>query len=83
MRSAARNKEAGDGFSMTEYRLDGVIYSVATDLVICSVRRKQDRASSEIQIIDARVPPTPTAWCLPPCRSTMTQPVMGGTLFSC
>ncbi|CAL1388510.1 unnamed protein product [Linum trigynum] len=80
LRSAApRNKEAGDGFSMTEYRLNGV----AIDLVICSVRRKQDRASSEIQIIDARVPPTPTAWCLRPCRSMMTQPVIGGTVFLC
>ncbi|CAI0557687.1 unnamed protein product [Linum tenue] len=79
--AAARKKETGDGFSMTEYRLDGVFDSVATDLVMCSVRRKEGRASSsEIEINDAAVP---MAWCLRPCRSIMAQPMMGGRVFSC
>ncbi|CAL1388585.1 unnamed protein product [Linum trigynum] len=85
---AARKKDAGDGFSMTEYRLDGVLNCVATDLVMCSVRRKESRASSEMEIIDAGVPPamatpTSTGWRLRPCGSTMIQPVMGGMAFLC
>ncbi|CAI0445335.1 unnamed protein product [Linum tenue] len=83
-----RSAAAGDGFSMTEYRLDGVLNCVATDLVMCSVRRKESRASSEMEIIDAGVPPamatsTSTGWRLRPCGSTMTQPVMGGMTFLC
>ncbi|CAL1393415.1 unnamed protein product [Linum trigynum] len=85
-----RRKDGGDGFSMTEYRLDGVLGCVATDLVMCSVRRKEgSRASSEMEIIDAGVPPAmaapaaSTAWRLRACGSMMTQPVMGGMVSLC
>ncbi|CAI0459992.1 unnamed protein product [Linum tenue] len=85
-----RSAAGGGEVVPTEYRLDGVLGCVATDLVMCSVRRKEgSRASSEMEIIEAGVPPAmaapaaSTAWRLRACGSMMTQPVMGGMVSLC